>query len=261
MTQETSALYAGSVMHLRLKPRRHRLAYRLFSLLLDLDELDTLSRRLRLFSRNRFNIFSFHDRDYGASGEEPLRSQVERHMRSAGLEPDGGPIRLLTMPRILGYAFNPLSVYFCYLRTGELSALLYEVNNTFGERHSYLMPAGAPVGGVLRQHSEKKFYVSPFMDMALTYDFRVRPPAQDMQISIIVRNEDGPVLAAVQTARRQALTDGALAHAFFSYPLLTLKVIAGIHWEALLIFAKGVGLRRKPASPAKSVTIHPLSRT
>ncbi len=256
-----SALYAGTVMHRRLKPRRHRLAYRLFSLLLDLDDIDALSRRLRLFSRNRFNLFSFRDRDYGASTDEPLRNQVERHMRAAGLEPDGGAIRLLTMPRILGYGFNPLSVYFCHRRGGALAAILYEVHNTFGERHSYLLPVEEVRGGVVRQHTTKQFYVSPFMDMDLTYDFRVNPPDDNLKISIVVNNDAGPVLAAIHTAKRRPLTDTELAWTFFRYPLLTLKVIAGIHWEALLIFAKGIGLRRKPAPPQHAVTISPASRS
>ena len=140
-----SAIYAGSVMHRRMRPRRHRLRYSIFSLLVDLDELDALDRRLKLFSRNKFNLFSFRDDDYGFETGKPLKEQIEGFMREAGVEPDGGPVRLLTIPRILGYAFNPLNVFFCYARTGgALLAIVCEVNNTFGQRHAYVLrPEGA----------------------------------------------------------------------------------------------------------------------
>ncbi|WP_371348119.1 DUF1365 domain-containing protein [Ancylobacter sp. IITR112] len=255
-----SALYAGEVMHVRLKPRRHRLAYRLFSLLLDLDEIDGLDRRLRLFSRNRFNVFSFHDRDYADPQAGPLKAQVERLLAEAGLAPDGGAIRLLTLPRLFGYAFNPLSIYFCHRRDGALSALLYEVNNTFGQRHSYLIPVAPGEVAPLRQKAEKRFYVSPFMDMGLTYAFRVNPPGEALRIAILASDTEGPVLSAVQTATRRPLNDGELARAMLAYPLLTLKVIAGIHWEALFIWAKGIGLRPRPPAPEAPVTISPAHR-
>ncbi|UOK72433.1 DUF1365 domain-containing protein [Ancylobacter polymorphus] len=255
-----SALYAGEVMHVRLKPRRHRLAYRLFSLLLDLDEIDGLDRRLRLFSRGRFNLFSLHDRDYADPAAGPLKAQVERLLVAAGLEPDGGPIRLLTLPRLLGYAFNPLSVYFCHRRDGALLALLYEVNNTFGQRHSYLIPVAPGEGTPLRQKAEKRFYVSPFMDMGLTYAFRVHPPGEDLRIAILASDTEGPVLSAVHSATRRPLNDGELLRAALSYPLLTLKVIAGIHWEALFIWAKGIGLRPRPKAPDAPVTVSPAHR-
>jgi DUF1365 family protein len=246
------------VTHRRIRPRPHALAYRVFSLLLDLDEIDGLSRRLRLFSRNRFNLFSFHDRDYGAGTATPLRAQVEDHLRAAGLEPDGGPIRLLTLPRILGYVFNPLSVYFCYRRGGLLAAILYEVSNTFGQRHSYLMPAAGDTE--LRQECGKTFYVSPFLDMASTYEFRVVPPGERLAISIAVRDGDGPILTAVLAAGRHELSDATLGRAFAGHPFLTLKVIAGIHWEALQLWLKGVRLRRRPPPPASAVTYTDGSR-
>ncbi|TCK23646.1 hypothetical protein EV667_3485 [Ancylobacter aquaticus] len=257
---EASALYAGSVMHVRLKPRRHRLAYRLFSLLLDLDEVAGLDAKLRLFSRNRFNVFSFHDRDYADPEAGPLKAQVERLLGAAGLETDGGAIRLLTLPRLFGYAFNPLSVYFCHRRDGSLAALLYEVHNTFGQRHSYLIPVAAGALAPLRQKAEKRFYVSPFMDMGLTYSFRVTPPGEELRIAILASDAEGPVLSAVQTAIRRPLNDRQLLRAMLSYPLLTLKVIAGIHWEALWIWAKGVGLRPRPKAPDSPVSISPAHR-
>ena len=262
MTEDCCALYTGTVMHQRLRPRRHRLRYRVFSLLLDLDGIDDLATRLSFFSRNRFNLFSFHDRDYGTGTSEPLRSQVERQMLAAGVDVDGGPIRLLTMPRVLGYAFNPISVYFCYRRLGGLAAVVYEVNNTFGQRHSYVLPvSGGDDNGnphrPIRQECPKSFYVSPFLDMALTYAFRIFPPGPRVGISITGRDSEGPIIVASLHAQRTKLSDASLALACATYPLLTLKVILGIHWEALLIWLKGVRLRERPPPPDRSVTISP----
>ncbi|MGU3493459.1 DUF1365 domain-containing protein [Xanthobacteraceae bacterium A53D] len=250
-----SALYAGTVMHHRLRPRVHRLSYRIFSVLLDIDAIDETCGRLRLFSRNRFNLFSFRDRDYGDGSATPLRAQVEALLERAGLANDGGAIRLFTMPRILGYAFNPLSVYFCHRRDGTLQAILYEVSNTFGERHSYFIPVAGDGRGPIRQSTEKCFYVSPFMDMGLTYRFRVLPPDERIAIGITASDSAGTVLTASLASERMALSDRNLLRLFATMPLLTLKVVAGIHWEALQIFLKGVGFRHRPAPPRHGVSI------
>ena len=241
-----STLYAGIVTHRRLRPRPHRLRYRVFWMLLDLDEIGRLPRRLRLFSHNRFNALSFFDADHGDGSGRPLRDQVEGHLRAAGLAPDGGAIRLFCMPRVFGYGFNPLSVYFCYQRDGSLAALLYEVHNTFRERHSYLIPldrdagvpgvAGAP-GAVIDQHCRKGFYVSPFM------------------VAVRAADNDGLLLAAALTGERMALTDAALLRALVTHPLLTLKVVGAIHWHALRLLLKGLKLRPRPRPPAAPVTV------
>ena len=253
------ALYLGRVMHQRLKPARHRLQYRVFSLLVDIDALPALAQRLRLFSVNRFNLFSLHERDYGAGDVDGLRAHVERQLSVAGLA-GGGAIRLLTMPRILGYAFNPLSVYYCERPEGGLQAILYEVNNTFGQRHSYLIPvADAQREAVhIEQQCAKRFHVSPFMDLDMRYAFRIEPPAADrpgLAVGITVADTVGPVLVARIDARRNPLTDGALMLAFVTHPLLTLKVVVAIHWEALRLWRKGAPFRRSPPPPAQPVTI------
>src|SRR5262245_25752722 len=126
-------------MHRRIKPKPHKLRYRVFWALLDLDELPALSRRLRLFSFERFNLFGFYTADHGDGSDISLRDQAEKHLADAGIDLDGGAIKLLCMPRILGFVFNPISVYYCYRRDGGLAALIYEVHNTFGQRHSYLI--------------------------------------------------------------------------------------------------------------------------
>ncbi len=254
MPEFRSALYAGSVMHHRLRPTQHRLRYSIFYLLLDLDELDALASRLRLFSHNRFNVFSFHDSDHGEAASRPLRQTIEFQLEEAGIE-SGGPIRLLTMPRILGYAFNPISIYFCHRRDRSLSAILYEVNNTFGQRHNYLIPVPAGREGPIRQESQKSFYVSPFMTTDMAYSFSIVPPGKDLSVSVTGRDENGPFIIAKLTAVRQALTDVSLARAFFVYPLLTFKVIAGIYWEALLIWLKGIRLHHRPLPPDQPVTL------
>jgi DUF1365 family protein len=250
-----SALYFGHVTHARLRPKEHRLAYRIYSLLLDLDELDALHRRLRWFSVDRFNLFSFYRKDRGDGSGSDLRAQVEHAMRALGLQPDGGPIRLLTMPRLLGWAFNPLSIFFCYLQTGELAAILWEVDNTFGERHAYMMPVEAWTGDEIVQRCDKAFYVSPFMDMDLRYLFTVLPPQDRLSIRIDIFDAEGLLLTARHLARRTELTDAALLKAFFAIPLLTLRVVGGIRWEALKLWLKGVRLRARPSPPAASITV------
>lgn len=254
-----SALYVGHVMHRRARPRVHRLRYRIFSLLLDLDEVDALNERLRLFLRNRLNLFAFHDRDHAAGTAEPLRAQIERHLATAGIDAKGGPIQLLTMPRILGFAFNPLSVYFCHDRGGRLRAILYEVNNTFGERHSYLLPVEGD-GEAVRQSCDKGFHVSPFMAMDMRYAFKVTPPGERLTITITGSDAAGPVITAIHSAGRRALTDGALIRAFLTHPLLTLKVVGGILWEAAKLWAKGVPIHSHPAPPPHPITIQTAQR-
>jgi DUF1365 family protein len=251
-----SALYSGRVMHRRLRPRLHQLRYRIFSLLLDLDEIDDLDRRLRLFSRNRANLVSFHDRDHGDGSGIPLRDQVEALVRAAGLDEPIGGIALLAMPRVLGFVFNPISLYFCHGRGGALIAILYEVRNTFGECHTYVMPV---VGGQadVRQECAKRFHVSPFLPMALTYAFRVRPPGKDVMVAINVRDGDGPLLIAVQRGERRELTDWTLARAVARQPLMTFKVVAGILWEAARLWGKRVTVHRHPSPPAQGATFGP----
>lgn len=253
MLEFRSALYTGKVVHQRLKPRRHRLSYSMFFLLLDLDEIEVLSRRLRLLSHNRFNLFGFFDRDHGDGSDASLKAYVERQLDIAGIE-TGGPIQLLSMPRMLGYAFNPLSIYFCHNRKGDSTAILYEVNNTFGERHTYIIPISDAQEGTVRQRCDKRLYVSPFMAMGMNYRFRIGLPGSNVAVHITGSDDHGPLIVASFSGGRRALTDAALLRAFFSYPLLTLKVIAGIHWEALLIWAKGVPLQERPASPRHPVT-------
>lgn len=248
-----SALYIGKVIHRRLRPRLHQLRYRIFSLLLDLDEIDGLARNLRLFSRNRFNLIAFHDRDHGDGSCEPLRSQVEGHVRAAGLTTALGAIELLTMPRLLGFVFNPISLYFCRGHDGDLIAVLYEVSNTFGERHTYVMPIAGD-GTDVRQNCAKRFHVSPFLPMNLHYKFRVRPPGRDLLIAINVIDAQGPILVALQTGTRHELSDATLVRAMLTHPLMTWKVVAGILWEAARLRIKRVPVHRHVDASTQTAT-------
>lgn len=249
----TSSLYAGVVTHVRLRPKRHRLRYRMVQCLFDLDALAELDKRLKLFGHNRAAVFSFHDKDHG-DGSGDLRAEIDRRLASAGL-PTGGRIQLLCLPRILGYAFNPLSVYFCHAPDGRLAAILYEVSNTFGERHSYLIPVADGDRTPVRQSCDKSFYVSPFMDMALRYDFTVTPPGEAVGVKVAVSDGEGLLLDTVFAGQRRPMTDTTLAWSMIAFPLMTLKVVAGIHWEALRLWLKGVRLKPKPAPPAAPMTI------
>lgn len=254
-----SALYHGTVVHQRFRPEPHRLRYRVFAMLLDLDEMPALGRQLRLFSHNRFNLFSFLDGDHGAGDGRPLREWVSAVLSEAGIEDADGPVRVLCYPRILGYVFNPLSVFFCHRSDRTLAAVIYEVNNTFGQRHSYVVPVSGDAAGAVRHACPKRFYVSPFIGMEAEYHFRIRPPAERVVVAIDETDGGGRLLFASFAARRRRLDDRNLAAAFLRYPLMTLKVTAGIHWEALRLWRKGIPLVRRPAPPPDPVTVMPLS--
>ena len=247
-----SALYSGQVMHHRLRPREHTLRYRVFWMLLDLDELDQMSRSLRFFSRNRFNLMGFHDADHGDGSETPLRVQATRLLERRGVDIGSGAIRLLTMPRVLGYVFNPISLYYCHRPDGALAAMIYEVTSTFRERRAYVLPVAPEDGRVGRidQATGKGLYVSPFMDMDMRYAFKGSVPDERLDLAIDGLDSQGLLIATAMRGRRRALSDRALLAAMAAMPLLTIKVVAAIHWEALKLWLKGVPLTRKPPAEA-----------
>jgi len=245
-------LYLGTVMHRRLKSPPHRFSYRSFWLALDLDA----PPRSRWFSRDRFNLFSVHARDHADGQPGSLRDKIAA--RAEGLDVSGRMI-LVTMPRLLGFVFNPLSLYVCHDATGSLSALAWEVSNTFGARHTYVIPAEASPDGAIRQACEKRLHVSPFLDMGLTYQFRFEASGDALKIGILDRAPDGPVLAAAVTAERRDLTDAALLRLALAAPFATLKVVAAIHWEALKLWLKGAKFRSAPPGSEAPIAAHSVS--
>jgi len=252
--EAAAALYVGEVMHARLKPVAHRFNYRVMSLLIDLDRLGEADNQSVLFAVNRAALYSFHEADHGERDGSSLRAYAARRAAEHGIDLAGGRVLLLCYPRLFGYTFNPLSVYFCYRSGGALALIIYEVRNTFGDIHSYVLPVRpgdvSPAG--VRQMQDKQFYVSPFVEMAMRYQFRVEPPGERVRLRILESDCEGPLLAATFAGHRHGLTTPALLRAFIALPLVTLKITAAIHWEALRLWLKGVRLvPRYPSATAK----------
>jgi uncharacterized protein len=239
-----AALYFGDVMHARLKPMGHRFNYRVMSLLIDLDRLDEAGRQSPLFAVNRPALYSFNERDHGNRDGSSLRDYAQRCAAQRGIDLTGGRVLLLCYPRLFGYTFNPLSAYFCYRASGELALIIYEVRNTFGDIHAYVLPVqpGEISAAGVRQQQDKLFYVSPFVEMAMRYYFRVSPPGESVKLRILETDNEGPLLSATFSGRRRALTTTALLRSFFALPLVTFKIVAAIHWEALRLWLKGARL-------------------
>jgi uncharacterized protein len=241
---DAAALYVGDVMHARLKPMGHRFSYRVMGLLIDLDRLADADRQSALFGVNRAALYSFHEADHGRRDGSSLRTYVQHCAAERGVDLTGGRVLLLCYPRLLGYTFNPLSVYFCYGAGGGLALIIYEVRNTFGDIHAYVLPVrpGEVSAAGVRQAQDKLFYVSPFVEMAMRYHFRVSPPGEQVKLRILETDRDGPLLAATFSGRRMPLSTPALIRAFAALPLFTVKIIAAIHWEALRLWLKGARL-------------------
>jgi uncharacterized protein len=249
-----ATLYEGPVMHARLKPFTHRFSYRVFSTLLDIDQLGALSRLSALFSVNRFNVLSFHEKDHIDPRISPesrgLRTYVDQLCREADIPPPRR-VLLLAYPRVFGHAFNPISVYYAYGADDQLCAVIYEVRNTFGARHAYVCPVrpGEVSAAGVRQTCAKRLHVSPFIDMTGKYDFRIAPPGQELRLRILEHDDTGPILAASFSASAKALTTANLLSALIRIPLLGLKVVGLIHFEALRLWLKGAIFHTSPPPP------------
>ena len=256
-----AALYLGRVMHLRRFPQRYRFDHRVFSLLLDIDTIAGVAGRLRLLAYRRFNLVSFHPEDHGPRDGSSLRAWAERLLATAGVALDGGRIDLLCFPRVLGFGFNPLAVWYCHHRDGSLRALIYEVRNTFGEKHQYLhaAPGGGALDASVWHRADKRFHVSPFIGMDAEYRFATVAPAARLRL-VIDEHAPGPsgaperMLVATLAAERVPLTDGALLRACLAMPLMTLKVVVAIHWHALRLWLRGARFFPKPVPPREELT-------
>jgi len=255
---DAATLYVGDVMHARLKPVGHRFSYRVMSLLIDLDRLEMADRQTPLFGVNRRALYSFYEADHGDRDGSSLRLYAQRCAAEHEIDLSGGRVLLLCYPRLFGFTFNPLSVYYCYSVDGQPALLIYEVRNTFGDIHAYVLPVRrgdiSPAG--IRQTQDKRFYVSPFVEMTMRYHFRVMLPQDRVKLRILETDSEGPLLSATFNGHRRILTTQELLRSFFSLPLVTLKIMAAIHWEALRLWLKGVRLvpRREKAADQSLAT-------
>ncbi|MEO1090545.1 MAG: DUF1365 domain-containing protein [Pseudomonadota bacterium] len=243
-----SAIYAGRVMHHRLRPFRQRFTYRVWTLFVALDELAELDRRLRLMSVQRPNLISLYAQDHGARDGSRLEPWVRAELTTRGIDPGDGRIFMLAFPRLLGFVFNPLTVYFAYDRDQQLVALLYEVKNTFGGQHVYGFRVDGAEGR-LAHGCAKDFYVSPFIPMDAAYAFNVLPPGDRISVVINERAEGEPQLIASLTADRRELQDANLARALLAHGLLTARVVAGIHVQALKLWWRGAKFHAPSSYP------------
>ncbi|MBO0344607.1 DUF1365 domain-containing protein [Roseibium sp. CAU 1637] len=242
-----ASLYVGPVMHQRMKPKQNRFSYSVFSLLIDLDRLDEADGQSRLFSIERFNLVSFYQKDHGPRDGANLRAYVDQALGDKGVSRPH-QVLLLAYPRVCGHAFNPLAVYFAYDKDHTLTGVIYEVRNTFGDLHSYVLPVTKDQlnDAGLRQEQDKQFYVSPFVDMEQHYSFRLMPPGKAVRVRILEEDAEGPLLAAMFHGTRTALTSANLARLCAHIPFLGLKVVAAIHWQAFKIWRMGVRFHKKP---------------
>lgn len=245
-------LYHGTVQHQRLVPFRHRLRYRVFNVLLDLDRLDQCANRW--FGINRFNLFSFYNRDHGPRDGGDVAAWARAHAAKAGINVVGGKIWLFCLPRVLGYVFNPISIYFLHAADGMLRGVIYQVRNTFGDMHSYCIKLDDPTPP-LRHMAAKALHVSPFMPMQGDYHFRLDPPHDQFRLVIRQMVNGELALIASQVATSENFTAANLWRCFWVYPLLTLKVIGGIHYEAVKIFLrKNSRFYRSPPPPTEEMS-------
>lgn len=254
---QTAALYAGRVMHRRHGASAHAFEYRVFSLLADLDALPELDRGLRWFSHNRFNLLSFHDRDHGPRDGSALRPWLLALLARHGVDGAGRRLRLLSFPRVLGYVFNPISLWLVDRPAADagLEAIVCQVHNTFGDQHCYLLHGGGmPLNQVVRAQGGKRMHVSPFIALAGDYRFRFDMAAERFDYTVEQREDGRPLLVARHWATANAMDDATILRLWCRHPLLTLKVIGGIHWEALRLFLRGTPFHARPAPPQEEVT-------
>ncbi|MEC9342908.1 MAG: DUF1365 domain-containing protein [Pseudomonadota bacterium] len=254
MNVPAPGLYRGDVVHTRVRPVSHKLRYHVFALLVDCEGIDGLNRRLRLFSRNRFNLVSLHDRDHGDGAA--LGPYLRRLAQDAGLGATITRFMMLCYPRIAGYAFNPLTVYYGLDEQGRVRLAVYEVNNTFGQRQTYALPVDmADESGLIAQSCDKALYVSPFNTASGVYSFRLTPPGEHLVIGVALRDPAGPVLTAHFSGRKEELSDANLLRALAATGWMTVKVMTAIHWEALKLWLKGLRPQPRPAAPARAVFV------
>jgi len=258
MNQPDGQLYLGKVVHRRLRPVRHRLSYNVFAVMLDCAKLDALDRRLTFFSHNRFNLFSLYDCDHGDG--TPLEDYLHKIAENSGHEGKITRFMMLCYPRILGFAFNPLTTYYGLDENGNTRLMIYEVNNTFGERQTYVLPARPDQSGSVAQSCEKLLYVSPFNSNRGNYSFRATSIGAKLTLGVALRDELGPVMLAHFHAEQRPLRDIELLRTLTRTGWMTVKVYAGIHYEAANLWFKGLSLVDQPEHPRNHISYQKNSK-
>ena len=241
---KNSYIYIGNVIHKRFKPTVHFFKYKVFSILIDLSEIDLLDNSLKIFSYNKFNIVSFYDVDHGPRDGTSIKEWLIKNLQDNQIDTKDIKIKLLCYPRIFGYVFNPLSVFFIYNKNSELISILYEVKNTFGEQHTYLFKIKEN-DNLIENTCKKKFHVSPFIEMDCKYFFKILKPGNKISIIIDQYDEKGKLLYASQDGSRIELNNKNLFLSYLKHPLMTFKIIAAIHFEAFKLWTKGIKFIKK----------------
>jgi DUF1365 family protein len=247
-----AALYAGRVSHIRFAPFRARFAYRIWMLAVELDRIDELAAGSWAFAHNGFGLLSIVDKDHGFRDGRGLRLYVETALAAQGLERFGSRITFVTMPRWLGYAFNPISFYFCYDAEQTLGAVLHQVKNTFGDQIGYLMPVHD--AGKIRQMAEKRMHVSPFFDMQGGYRFALTPPGEKLTVSIQYGVPGQKRMTATMALTERPWSGSSLLRLLLEMPATPVKVIVAIHYQAVKLFLRGAKFHKSPQKPHETVT-------
>ena len=250
---KSSKIYIGKVIHKRFKPKEHYFKYNVFSLLIDLNELEQINKDIKFFSYNKFNIISFFDKDHGDRDGSSIKIWVKKNLKNIGIMTEDISIKLLCYPRIFGYVFNPLSTYFIYNKHSELISIFYEVKNTFGEQHTYIFKVQDET--LVQNKCKKKFYVSPFIKMDCEYHFKTLNPREQLSVVINQNDKDGKLLFASQDGISKAFNNKNLILSYLTHPLMTFKIIGAIHYEAFKLWAKRIKLIAKKIKLKNNITI------
>ena len=248
----TSSIYNGTVIHKRFKPKIHFFKYKVFSLLIDLSDLNYLNKKISFFSYNSFNLISFFDKDHGERDGSSLIDWVKKNLIENDINSENIKIKLLCYPRIFGYVFNPLSVFFVYDQNENLISILYEVKNTYGEQHTYIFKAEN--NNLLQHNCSKKFHVSPFIEMNCNYFFRILRPSEKISVVIDQYQLNEKILFASQDGKRADFNSKELLKSYLKHPLMTFKIISAIHFEAFKLWIKGIKFIKKKFKIKNNIT-------
>jgi len=249
-----SSIYNGQVIHKRFKPKVHSFRYDVFSLLIDLSELETLDKQVNFFSYNKFNWISFYDKDHGDRDGSSLINWVQKNLRKNKISTENIKIKILCYPRIFGFVFNPLSVFYVYNSNKNLISILYEVKNTFGEQHTYIFRIEKDAN-LIQNNCSKKFHVSPFIQMNCNYFFRLLKPGNKISVIIDQYENEDKILYASQDGIRTDFNTKYLVKSFLNHPLMTFKIIIAIHYEAFKLWSKGIKFIKKKIKIKNNITI------